>query len=81
MFLRANNLYALKPAISQVQNIGFGVDATHTTRGSSLSGKALALDISMLSMMDKKESKRTEKAESWSKFLKLLSEAVPRTIK
>jgi hypothetical protein len=78
MFLRSENLLALKPTVNQIQNIGFGDKATHTGRGSSLSIEAGPLDVSKLQLADPDESVRIERAEAWSKFGKLAKELIFR---
>ena len=74
MFLRSENLLAIKPTVNQIQNIGFGDSATHTGRGSSLSIEAGGLDVSKLRLAGRDESVKIERAEAWSKFGKLAKE-------
>ena len=71
LFLRSENLLAIKPTVNQIQNIGFGDNATHTARGSSLSIEAGGLDVPKLQLAGRDESVRIERAEAWSKFGKL----------
>lgn len=78
MFLRAENLLALKPTVNQIQNIGFGDNATHTGRGSSLSIETDDLDFSKLQLGSRDESDKIERAEAWSKFWKLAKEMILR---
>jgi hypothetical protein len=78
MFLRSENLLAIKPTVNQIQNIGFGDNATHTGRGSSLSIEAGHLDVSKLQLASQDESVKIERAEAWSKFRKLAKELIFR---
>ena len=79
MFLRSENLLAIKPTVNQIQNIGFGDGATHTGRGSSLSIEAGYLDVSRLQLASIDESVKAERAEAWSKFGKLAKELLFRS--
>lgn len=74
MFLRSKSLLTIKPTVNQVQNIGFGADATHTRRGSSLSIEVEYLDVSKIQVASRHESKRLETFEAWSKLGKLTKE-------
>ena len=74
MFLRDQNLRALKPTKNQIQNIGFGVRATHTSRGGSLSISAGYLKTTGLIVANQESSSVLEKREAWVKFLKLARE-------
>lgn len=76
MFLRSKRLLTLKPTVNQIQNIGFGADATHTGRGSSLSIDVGYLDLSEIQFAGQPESKRIEGLEAWSKLWKLTKEIV-----
>ena len=76
MFLRSENLLSLKPTVNQIQNIGFGDNATHTGRGTSLSIEAGGLDVLELRLAGRDESVRIERAEAWSKFWKLAKELI-----
>lgn len=76
MFLRSKGLLTIKPTINQIQNIGFGEDATHTGRGSSLSIVVDYLDVSKIHLASRHRSKRIELFEAWSKFGKLTKEAL-----
>jgi hypothetical protein len=78
MCLRSENLLAIKPTVNQIQNIGFGDNATHTGRGSSLSIETGHLDVSKLQLADPDESVKIERAEAWSKFGKLANELLSR---
>ena len=78
MFLRSENLLAIKPTVNQIQNIGFGDGATHTGRGSSLSIETGHFDLAKLQLAGRDESVRLERAESWSKFGKLAKELIFR---
>ena len=78
MFLRLENLLAIKPTVNQIQNIGFGDNATHTGRGSSLSIQAGYLEVSKLELAGCDESVKIERAEAWSKFGKLAKELLFR---
>ena len=78
MFLRSENLLAIKPTVNQIQNIGFGDNATHTGRGSSLSIKTGHLDVPKLQLAGRDESIKIERAEAWSKFGKLAKELLFR---
>ena len=78
MFLRSENLLAIKPTRNQIQNIGFGDNATHTDRGSSLSIETGHLDVSLLQLAGLDESVKIEQAEAWSKFGKLAKELIFR---
>ena len=78
MFLRSENSLALKPTVNQIQNIGFGDNATHTGRGSSLSIETGQLDVSKLQLAGLDESVKIERAEAWSKFGKLSKEMIFR---
>ena len=78
MFLRSENLLAIKPTVNQIQNIGFGNNATHTGRGSSLSIESGHLDVSRLQLSSLEESGKIERAEAWSKFGKLARELLFR---
>ena len=74
MFLRSEDLLAIKPTVNQIQNIGFGDHATHTGRGSSLSIETGHLDVSKLQLAGSDELVKIERAEAWSKFGKLAKE-------
>ena len=74
MFLRSEDIRTLKPTENQIQNIGFGLAATHTSRGSSLSLPAEPLAMSSLVLVDEKTSARLEKHEAWAKFNRLALE-------
>ena len=78
VFLRSENLLAIKPTVNQIQNIGFGDNSTHTDRGSSLSIEAGHLDISKIQLAGRDESVKIEVAEAWSKFRKLAKELILR---
>ena len=78
MFLRSENLLALKPTENQIQNIGFGDNATHTGNGSSLSIETVHLDVPKLQLAGREESAKIERAEAWSKFSKLAKELLFR---
>ena len=78
MFLRSESLLALKPTVNQIQNIGFGDNATHTDKGSSLSIETGFLDVSQLQLANHDESLRIDRSEAWSKFAKLARELVLR---
>jgi hypothetical protein len=78
MFLRSENLLAIKPTVNQIQNIGFGDNATHTGRGSSLSIETAHLDVSKLQLAGLDESVKMERAEAWNKFGKLAKELLFR---
>ena len=78
MFLRSENLLAIKPIVNQIQNIGFGDNATHTGRGSSLSIETGHLDVPNLQLAGRDESVKIEVAEAWSKFRKLAKELLFR---
>lgn len=78
LFLRSENLFAIKPIVNQIQNIGFGDNSSHTGRGSSLSIKAGHLDFSKLQLTSPDESAKIERAEAWSKFAKLAKELLVR---
>jgi hypothetical protein len=79
MFLRSENLLAIKPTVNQIQNIGFGDNATHTGSGSSLSIETGHLDVSKLKLAGRDESIKIERAEAWSKFGKLAKELLFRS--
>ena len=74
LFLRREALLTIKPCANQIQNIGFGDNATHTSRGSSLSIPTGELEIKHLQLADPDKSKGIEKAEAWVKFRRLASE-------
>jgi hypothetical protein len=74
MFLRDQLIKTLKPKTNQIQNIGFGLEATHTARGSSLSIPAEYLDVGSTALADEKSSSMIEKREAWIKLLKLARE-------
>ena len=74
MFLRDQQIKTLKPTTNQIQNIGFGLQATHTTRGSALSIPAGYLDISSVTPADEQTSFSVERREAWTKFSKLARE-------
>ena len=76
MFLRSENLLAVKPTVNQIQNIGFGDTATHTAIGSSLSIETGHLDLPKLHLASPHDSVRFERAEAWRKFGKLSKEFV-----
>ena len=78
MFLRSENLMVIKPTINQIQNIGFGDNATHTGRGTSLSIETGQLDVSKLRLAGPDECVKIERAEAWSKFGKLAKELLFR---
>ena len=78
MFLRSENLLAIKPTVNQIQNIGFGGNATHTGRGKSLSIETGHLDVSKFQLASRDESVKIERAEAWSKFGKLTKELLFR---
>ena len=74
MFLRSENLLAIKPTVNQIQNLGFGNNATHTGRGFALSIETGSLSIPELALSGRDESFNIERAEAWSKFGKLAKE-------
>ena len=76
MFLRDQQIKTLKPTINQIQNIGFGLQATHTARGSSLSIPAEYLNVGFSALAEEKSSSMIEKREAWTKFLKLAREII-----
>ena len=78
LFLRTENLLAIKPTVNQIQNIGFGDNATHTRRGSSLIVETGDLDVPMLHLACRDESAKIERDEAWSKFGKLTKELLFR---
>ena len=78
IFLRSEKLLALKPTVNQIQNIGFGDNATHTGRGSSLSIETGQFGVSKLQLAGRDESVKIERAEAWSKFGKLAKELLFR---
>jgi hypothetical protein len=78
IFLRSEDLLTIKPTVNQIQNIGFGDNATHTGRGSSLSIETGHLDVSKLQLASLGESVKIERAEAWSKFGKLAKELLFR---
>ena len=71
LFLRSENMFALKSAVNQITNIGFGNEATNTLRGASLSIDTGFLDISKLQLASLEESVKIERVEAWTKFQKL----------
>ena len=78
MYLRSEELLAIKPTVNQIQNIGFGDNATHTGRGSSLIVETGDLDVSMLQLACRDESAKIERAEAWIKLGKLTKELLFR---
>ena len=76
MFLRSEGIKTLKPTRNQIQNIGFGSESTHTSRGLSLSIPTQKLDIENLVVADEKISSRIEKQEAWTKFSLLAKELI-----
>ena len=74
MFLRDQQIKTLKPTVNQIQNIGFGYEATHTSRGNSLSIPAEYINIGSMTLAEEKTSSKIEKREAWSKFSKLARE-------
>lgn len=76
MFLRSLELKTIKPGVNQIQNIGFGQRATHTSRGSRLSIPTDFFDVKSAELVDDKQSKRLEAAESRRKFLLLTQEYI-----
>ena len=76
IFLRSEDLLAIKPTVNQIRNIGFGGNATHTVKGSSLSIETGHLNSFKLQLAYRDESVKIERTEAWSKFGKLAKELI-----
>ena len=74
LFLRSQGLRSIKPAVNQIMNIGFGDQATHTSRGSTLSIRPGVLICDSLAMVDESTSTKLESGEARDKFGSLLRE-------
>jgi hypothetical protein len=76
LFLRSEQLLTIKPTLNQIHNIGFGVGATHTVRGSSLSIETASIDHSSLNLLSPARSRAIERREAWTKLSRLAKEYV-----
>ncbi len=76
LFLRSEQLLTIKPTLNQIHNIGFGVGATHTVRGNSLSIETASIDHSSLNLLSPAGSRAIERREAWTKFSRLAKELV-----
>ena len=71
MYVRSRNGVVLKPTVSQVQNIGFGPESTHTQNGALLAQPTGYLDVSKVVLAGKMCSRGIELLEAWSKNLRM----------